>query len=128
MIPERKIRVLLVEDDPALVRTLADILRFAGMKADKALDVPAAFGKLRRGRYDVAVVDMVLPGPSGVEVIRKLKDSSPATRIIVCTAFYDGQLLFDARELGVDLVLHKPADPGVLVGSIKKLAGSSRGR
>jgi DNA-binding response OmpR family regulator len=114
-------RVLLVEDNPGLLDTLADILRATGMKVDTALDAPAAFDMLAGGRYDVAVVDMVLPGPSGVEVVRKLRASSPATRIIVCTAYYDSELLVQAQALGVDHIVHKPADPAVLIGLIEKL-------
>jgi DNA-binding NarL/FixJ family response regulator len=77
---------------------------------------------LADGRYDVAVVDMVLPGPSGVEVIRKFKSSSPATRIIICTAYDSSELLAEAQTLGVDRTVHKPADPAALIALIKKLA------
>lgn len=124
--PERSIRVLLVEDNVGLLDTLADILEVAGMEADKAVDAPAALRMLEGGRYDVAVVDMVLPGLSGVDVIRKLKDSSPATRIVVCTAYYNSELLTQAQALGIDQTVHKPADPAVLVDLVRKLAAYSR--
>jgi DNA-binding response OmpR family regulator len=119
--PERNIRVLLVEDNPGLLDTLADILRASGMEVDTALDAPAAFGMVEGGRYDVAIVDIILPGPSGVEVIRKFKSSSPATRIVACTAYYDSELLTEAQALGIDRTVHKPADPAMLIGIIKKL-------
>lgn len=121
--PRRKIRVLLVEDNAGLLHTLADILSTNGMAVDTALDAPAAFDMLGRNTYNVAIVDMVLPGPSGVEVIRKLKETSSATRVIVCTAYYGSDLLTQARALGVDQTVLKPADPGVLIALIKKLAG-----
>jgi len=125
--PKRNASVLLVEDSRGLRQTLADILRTADMKVDTASDAPAAFRKLDHGRYDVAIVDLVLPGPSGVEVIRKIKSSAPATRIIVCTAFYDGHLLAEALELGVELTVFKPADPGLLIGLIEKSIGHAPG-
>ena len=81
-----------------------------------------AFAMIADGRYDVAVVDMVLPGPSGVEVIRKFKSISPATRIIICTAYDSSELLAEAQTLGVDRTVHKPADPAALIALIKKLA------
>ena len=124
---ERKTRVLLTEDNAGLRDTLADILRAADMEVDVALDAPAAFGLLDEGQYDVAVVDLVLPGLSGVEVVRKIKASSPATRIIVCTAYYNSELLAEAQALGIDQTVHKPADPGPLVGLIEKLAGLAPG-
>ena len=119
--PERKTKVLLVEDNAGLLDTLADILRVMDMEVDSALDAPVAFGLLNEGRYDVAVVDMVLPGSSGVEVIRKLKAASPATRIIVCTAYYNSELLVEAQALGIDHTVHKPADPAELIALIKNL-------
>jgi DNA-binding response OmpR family regulator len=127
MMPERNIRVLLVEDNPGLLDTLADILQAAGMEVDTAMDAPAAFGMLEGGRYDVAVVDIILPGPSGVEVIRKFKSSSPATRIIACTAYYDSELLSEAQALGIDQTVHKPADPALLIALVRELAASTPG-
>jgi DNA-binding response OmpR family regulator len=124
---ERKTRVLLVEDNAGLLDTLADILRTLGMEVDAALDASVAFSLLKEGRYDVAVVDMVLPGPSGVEVIRKLRASSPATRIIVCTAYYYSELLVQAQALGIDRTIHKPANPAALIALIKELTGSASG-
>lgn len=122
--PERKTKVLLVEDNVGLLETLADILRSTGMEVDTTLDAPTAFGLLKNGQYDVAVVDMVLPGPSGVEVVRRLRESAPTTRIIICTAYYDSQLLLDARSLGVDQTVQKPVDPAALIALIKNLAGT----
>jgi DNA-binding response OmpR family regulator len=123
--PEKKITVLLVEDNAGLLDTLADILRVMDMEVDTALDAPVAFGLLNEGRYDVAVVDMVLPGASGVEVIRKLKASSPKTRIIVCTAYYNSELLVEAQALGIDRTVHKPTDPAVLIELIRELSNPS---
>jgi DNA-binding response OmpR family regulator len=125
--PESSVRVLLVEDNQGLLDTLADVLWSAGMTVGKALDAPEAFGMLAKERYDVAIVDMILPGPSGVEVIRKLRESSPTTRIIICTAYYDNQLLLQAREIGVDETVQKPADPAALIALIRKLTGPVRG-
>jgi DNA-binding response OmpR family regulator len=119
--PERKMKVLLVEDNAGLLDTLADILRVMDMEVDTALDAPIAFGLLNEGHYDVAVVDMVLPGPSGVEVIRRLKASSPETRIIVCTAYYNSELLVEAQAFGIDRTVHKPTDPAVLIALIREL-------
>jgi DNA-binding NarL/FixJ family response regulator len=122
--PESSIRVLLAEDNQGLLDTLADVLCSAGMEVGKALDAHEASGLLAKTHYDVAVIDMVLPGPSGVEVIRKLKESSPSTRVVICTAYYDSQLLLEARSLGVDQTVLKPADPVALIALIRNLAGS----
>jgi DNA-binding response OmpR family regulator len=124
---KRTTTVLLVEDDPGLRRTMADILQAAGLKVDTASDAPAALRRLARGRYDVAVGDLVLPGQSGVEVIRKIKSSAPATRILVCSAYSGGHLMAEALELGVELTIFKPADPETLIGLINKSVGPAPG-
>jgi DNA-binding response OmpR family regulator len=122
--PERDIRVLLVEDDHGLRQTLADILRVAGMNVNTAADSSDAFRMLARRRYDVAIVDLVLlPGPSGIDVIRHIKSSSPTTRVFACTAYTRGELLDDVRALGVDEVLFKPVDPGLLAKLIEQSGG-----
>jgi len=119
--PKRNASVLLVEDSRGLRQTLADILRTADMEVDTASDATAALRRLERGRYDVAIVDLVLlPGPSGIEVIRTLRSKSPATRVFACTAYYEGSLLAEAWELGIEQVIFKPVDPGLLIELIQK--------
>ena len=120
--PEPSMRVLLVEDNQGLLDTLADVLWSAGMEVGKALDASEAKDRIAQSLYDVAVVDMILNGPSGVEVIRELKRSSPTTRIIICTAYYDNELLREAKSLGVDRTVQKPADPAALIALIRNLA------
>jgi len=123
--PERNIRVMLVDDDRELRNTLADILGAVGIEVDTACDAPAAFALLEQGKYDVAIVDMVLPGPSGVDVIRRIKRMSRGTRVVICTAFYsyfNCDLLVQAELIGVDATVRKPVDPLALVALVKELA------
>ena len=123
--PERSIRVMLVDDDKELRNTMADILNAVGIDVDTACDAPAAYSLLERGRYDVAIVDMVLPGPSGVDVIRRIKRMSRGTRVVICTAYYsyfNCDLLIQAELLGVDATVHKPVDPLAFVALVKELA------
>lgn len=126
--PNEDTRVLLVEDSRGLRLTLADILRTMGMWVDTAADASEAFRMLARRRYDAAIVDLVLlPGPSGIDVIRQLKSTSPTTRVFACTAYTRGELLDDVRSLGVDDVLFKPVDPGLLAKLIKQSAEPASG-
>jgi DNA-binding response OmpR family regulator len=116
---------MLVDDDRELRNTLADILGAVGIEVDTACDAPAAYSLLELGQYDVALVDMVLPGPSGVDVIRRIKGKSPGTRIVICTAFYsyfNCDLLVQAELLGVDATVRKPVDPLALVALVRDLA------
>jgi CheY-like chemotaxis protein len=126
---KRSVRVLLVEDNEGLRKTLAVILRIAGLRVDTASDASDAFRLIAQHRYDAAVVDMVLlPGPGGIEVIRILRSASPATRVFACTAYCKGELLTEASALGVEQVMRKPVDPALLVRLIQKPAGPVRPR
>jgi len=123
--PGRNTKVMLVDDDNELRNTMADILAVSGIEVDTACDAPAAYALLEHGRYDVAIVDMVLPGPSGVDVIRRTKMKSPGTRIVICTAYYsyyNCELLCQAELLGVDATVRKPVNPLALVALVKDLA------
>jgi CheY-like chemotaxis protein len=116
-------RVLVVDDNPGMLETLADILRDAGMVVDCAADAPEAFCAMTGQRYDVAVVDMVLPGLSGLEVIKRLRRECPATRIIALTAYTDGTLAGEARAEGADHIVFKPADPLQIIALVRELTG-----
>ena len=124
---KRSVRVLLVEDNHGLRKILATILRTAGLRVDTAADASDAFRLLSRHQYGVAVVDMVLlPGLGGIEVIRNLRSNSPATRVFACTAYCKGDLLDEALTLGVEQVMRKPVDPGLLVRLIQTPAEPAR--
>jgi|WetSurMetagenome_2_1015567.scaffolds.fasta_scaffold55560_3 DNA-binding response OmpR family regulator len=128
--PERNVKVILVDDDNALRNTMADILSAVGIEVDPACDAPAAYALLDQRRYDVAIVDMVLPGPSGVDVIRRIKRTAPGTRIIICTAYYsffNCDLLIQAELLGVEATVRKPVDPLALAALVKDLASRVSG-
>ena len=122
--PERSIRVMLVDDDKELRNTMADILGALDIEVDTACDAPSAYALLEKGRYDVAIVDMVLPGASGVDVIRRIRRMSRGTRVVICTAYYsyfNCDLLIQAELLGVDATAHKPVDPLAFVALVKEL-------
>jgi DNA-binding response OmpR family regulator len=126
---KRSVRILLVEDNLGLRRTMAVILRTAGLKVDTAPDGSEAFRLIVRRHYDAAVVDMVLlPEPGGIEVIRQLRSRSPATRIFACTAYCKGELLAEALALGVEQIMCKPVDPALLIRFIQNPAGTVRPR
>lgn len=84
------VRRALVVDDEELVRDIGcAILRDAGLLVDTAADGPAAIDAVARARtrYDVAVVDLRMPGLSGLAVVRRLRELDPGLRIVLTSGY-----------------------------------------
>lgn len=79
-------RVLIVEDEPALARGLAEALRFQGYEVDLAEDGVAGYEAAKRGPVDVMILDVMLPGVSGFDVIRRLRGEGHRVPTIMLTA------------------------------------------
>lgn len=118
-------RVLSVEDDPDLQRLLAISLAPEGFDLHQAGSGPEGYEKAVALLPDVMLVDMMLPGYQGTELIKRLR-AEPKTRdvpIIVMTAFYDAASVVEAevRRLGVIEYLRKPVRMSDLVRILKRL-------
>jgi two-component system alkaline phosphatase synthesis response regulator PhoP len=103
-------RVLLVEDEPGLVLTLTDRLRSEGYEVEAAGDGAAGLERAMRERWDVILLDVMLPGASGFDVCRDLRQRGVQTPIIMLTA--RGQVVDRVLglKLGADDYLTKPFD------------------
>jgi DNA-binding response OmpR family regulator len=113
-------RLLVVEDEPVLARHVADGLRDAGFAVDVALDGTAALEKLGTQSYDVLVLDRDLPGVSGDEVCRSVRESD--VRVLMLTAAAGVEERIGGLELGADDYLPKPFAFGELVARVRALA------
>ena len=118
------IRILLVEDH-ALFRNALTLL--LGHEPD--LEVVAQAGSLTEarealdGRFDVAVVDLVLPDGDGRDLIGELRRTSPDVSVLVLSATIMAGQIDDVRSVGADAVLAKVEAPLTIVEEIRRLAG-----
>jgi len=103
-------RVLLVEDEPGLVMTLTDRLKSEGYDVHSAVDGPSGLDRASRERWDVILLDVMLPGASGFDVCRDLRQRGVSTPVIMLTA--RGQVVDKVLglKLGADDYLTKPFD------------------
>jgi two-component system OmpR family response regulator len=114
-------RVLIVEDEPRLSATLA-----MGLKAEGFVVVAAGTGveglhEAMTSRFDVVVLDIMLPGHSGYEVLRRMRTQNVWTPVLMLTA-KDGEYdETDAFDLGADDYLTKPFSFRVLVARLRAL-------
>lgn len=103
-------RVLLVEDEPGLVVTLTDRLKSEGYQVSSATDGPSALSVASKQHFDVILLDVMLPGVSGFDVCRDLRQQGIKTPIIMLTA--RGQVMDKVLglKIGADDYLTKPFD------------------
>lgn len=92
------LRILLVDDEQDIVDTVKYSLELRGFVVDVAYDGPSALVKARKGRYDVMILDVMLPGKNGYEVSRLLKEDAEKGMIDGL-----GIILFTARRLTNEL-------------------------
>lgn len=112
-------RILIVDDEVDACQNLADILSDAGYEVDAAYDGESALELVGRNAYDVALLDLKMPGMDGVELYRRIKQLSEGTTAIVVTAFAGSEKAQDAVNAGITQILAKPVDISQLMKSLK---------
>ncbi len=116
--------VLIVDDEKLLVRTLSKVLRESGFRTATAGSAESAerqaFGD---PSFDLIVLDNRLPGESGVEMVRRLRDRAVTSKLILMTAYETPDVKAEAKRLKVDRYLRKPFDLTVLVDEVVGLIG-----
>jgi len=104
-----KLRVLIVDDDKGSRETLADIFEAKGYESEKAKDGYEAIEKFKKKKFDFVIMDIKMPGMSGVEACRKIYEIGK-TKIILITAYALDNEMLEAVKRGAITVLHKPLD------------------
>jgi two-component system alkaline phosphatase synthesis response regulator PhoP len=114
-----KRRILLVEDEPGLVITLTDRLKSEGYDVGIASDGPSGFRLATTDRWDLILLDVMLPGANGFDVVRDVRQKGVTTPVIMLTA--RGQIVDKVLglKLGADDYLTKPFDMLELVARIE---------
>lgn len=111
-------RVLLADDDEELCEMLSAYLVREGFDVDCAHDGEAALELALRGGYDLIVLDVMMPGRDGFEVLRRLRRDS-FTPVLMLTARGSDVDSIVGLELGADDYLPKPCNPRVLVARMR---------
>lgn len=101
-------RILVIEDDPAIREGLVDALRAAGYDTIEAADGLDGLSAALGSTCDLLLLDLVLPGLDGVEILRRLKRDRPALPVIVLTARGVEQDRVTGLQLGADDYVVKP--------------------
>ena len=114
-----KASILIVDDDVNMCETLSDILEEKGYRAVTAQDGPRAIAEVKGQHFDLALIDIVMPGMSGIEALREIKAAdSQITTMLMTGHSALGDSVSEAIEAGVDGVLYKPLDIDTIVEMI----------
>ena len=115
-------RVLIVDDYVDATEVWSLYLRSAGFDVDTACDGPEAIARALAGKPDVVIMDLNLPGCSGIEVAQALQADADGKHIplIAATGCADRRELDEARRF-LRLVVAKPCDPAEMVVQIRRL-------
>jgi len=114
-------RILLVEDEPGLVLTVTDLLTSEGFEVQSATDGPSGLARALAEKFDLIVLDVMLPGKNGFEVCRELRQQGRDVAVLMLTAKTQVVDRVVGLKLGADDYLTKPFHPAELVARIEAL-------
>lgn len=116
-------RVLVVDDEVDTCANLSDILTDLGYQVDVAYNGPSALELVKQNTYDVALLDLKMPGMDGLELYRRIKKLQSGTVAIVVTAYASSSTANEALAAGAWQILSKPVDLTKLLALVDEAMG-----
>lgn len=114
-----KKRILVVEDDPAILTGLVDLLQGEGFAVEQAVDGAAALARHAEARPDLVLLDVMIPEKSGYEVCREIRRTDASTPVIMLTAKGEEVDKVVGLELGADDYVVKPFSAKELLARVR---------
>ncbi|MBC7792453.1 MAG: response regulator [Clostridia bacterium] len=114
-------RILLVDDDGFFLKVYGDFLRGKGFEVETASSADQALELFAKGKYRLIIVDLVMPGIGGIELIERVRTEDALQDVVVVTGDEDVRTAVRAMRLGVYDYLVKPVEPEELVHVIDRL-------
>ena len=101
-------KILIVDDEVHVAKVLADSVRLQGHEALVAISGEEGLALLAQKRPDALFLDLVMPGMSGIEVLRRIREVHPALPVVVITGHASTAEIEEAKRLGVTDCVAKP--------------------
>jgi len=117
---KEKTSILIVDDDHGMSETLADIFIELDYDVSVADNGYRAIEMIKKKAYDIAFMDVKMPGINGIETFMEVKNISPSTKIIMITAYSVETLVKTALEEGAYGIIYKPMNIDKILDLIKK--------
>ncbi len=122
---ELEANVLVVDDEEQFLKVFSQRLKGRGMKVDTATSGEDAVKRVRGKEFDAIILDLVMPGMSGVDTLKRIKSENPDLQIIMLTGHGSVEKSVEAMKLGAVDFIEKPADMSKI---LEKIAEAKRKR
>jgi two-component system nitrogen regulation response regulator NtrX len=121
-----KNKILIVDDEPGIRRTLSQVIEDEGWIADTAVDGEEALRKIEKEKYSIIILDVLLPGKDGIEILREIKSKYKELIVIMISGHSNIEMAVEATKAGAFDFLEKPLSIEKTLLSIKN--GLERGK
>jgi DNA-binding NtrC family response regulator len=119
-------RILVIDDEPALVRLCTELLVEVGYQAQSAFGGQQALDRLEQERFDLLLLDLKMPGVDGLTVLRRAGELQPGVTAVVMTSYATKENTIDALRAGAGGFLPKPFDPEDLLQAVGNVLAARR--
>jgi len=116
----KSIRILVIDDDENIRKVLTTILEDEGYTVESVGTAKKAIERTRRRFYNLALIDIRLPDMEGIELLTRMKDTTPRMRKIIVTGYPTLQNAIEAVNRGADAYVIKPFDVKKVLNAIKE--------
>ena len=113
-------RILIVDDDENIRKVIATILEEEGYQVESVDTAKKAIETTRKKYYNLALIDIRLPDMEGIELLTKIRDTTPKMRKIVITGYPTLQNAMEAVNRGADAYIMKPFDMSMVLETIRE--------
>jgi DNA-binding NtrC family response regulator len=112
-------RILIIDDEAAIRESLETLLTFEGFHVTMAVDGPSGLNTLARHQFDLLLLDLALPGETGIELLPKIVEMQPELPVIMITAYGTVGNVVEAIQAGASNFVQKPWDNEKLLADIR---------
>jgi two-component system response regulator HydG len=116
-----KLKILVVDDDRRMVKTICDILRVKGYSAEPSYSGEEAIEKVKAEAPDCVLMDLKMEGIDGIETLKLLKKVAPDLPVVMMSAYATEEQVEEARRLGAYSLLTKPVDIQMVISFLSLL-------
>lgn len=113
-------KILIIDDEPELLKSLTITFEASGYEVQTAPDGLNGIERLREDRPDLVILDIMMPGLSGLDTLKEIKTINASIPVIMLTAYGTPKSAIESLKLGAYDHLSKPFNPETLLEMIKK--------
>ncbi|MDE5638447.1 MAG: response regulator transcription factor, partial [Odoribacter sp.] len=124
---EERIRILYAEDDPVIAGLNRDMLERAGYVVDVVYNGEEAWEKYRQITYHLLLLDIIMPGKSGFELLQAIRAKDTAMPVVIYSSISGSEAVAKALDMGADEYIRKECEPPEILARLKVIVRHIQG-